>query len=104
MTSDHDLDTLLAAPDEGDMPAGDAFGCGVMRRVERCRGYRRIVVGAAGGLAGVAACMASVALPVPAMPGGPGGAGSVVSILVLVGLCAMAWIGSGSTGARREPR
>lgn len=94
MTSDCDLDAFLAAPDEDDVPTDDAFVHAVMRRVERQRARRRTVFGVTGGLAGMAACVASVvALPVPVAAGGPDGTGSVISILVLVALCAMAWIG-----------
>jgi hypothetical protein len=103
MIPDTDLDTLLAAPDEDAMPAGDTFDDAVVRRVERHRARRRLVLAATGVLAGVAVCVAFVALPASAVVSASGGAGSVVSILLLVGLCAVAWVGPGGVGARREP-
>jgi hypothetical protein len=105
MTSERDLDALLAATaDEDDLPVGDAFERAVMRRVERHRAHRRLVLGVTGGLAGLAVCAAFAVLPVPAAMKVTGDAGSVVSILLLVGLCAMAWIGPAGAAPQRGPR
>ena len=101
MIPDTDLETLLAAPGEDAMPADDGFDQALMRRVERRRARRRLLVGAAGGVSGMAACVAFAALPAPATVDAAGGAGNVVSILLLTGLCAAAWVGPAGAWMRR---
>jgi hypothetical protein len=101
MIPDTDLDTLLAAPDEDVVPADDGFDHALMRRVERRRARRRLLIGATGGLSGTAACVAFAVLPAPAVVDTAGDAGNVISILLLVGLCAMAWVGSVGARVRR---